>query len=687
MKKISTIKYKKERVILSDILPYETPITFSNRFFYDFLIQNGIETKNGFLTWKEADQATDEAIFLIFGITEQLRSKVFKERGRNYLKLSPKNSMTIPFSYGISHKEGSLRMLSVIHPRNQVQAISFYDDYKESIIYYSGLSTFSLRAPAKVARSFYFRRGLSLASVIEGNEHVEQFDKSYKNLRSFFSYKDISNIFQFFESNIYHQCEQKYNKMAALDVSKCFDSIYTHSIAWAVLGKEQVKDSIASSGQKYLNGTFPDKFDSLMQQQNYNETNGILIGPELSRIFAELILQKVDFEVRKNLEKLGFNENVDYKIFRYVDDYFVFFNDDLCYKNIVSTLESNLNEFKLGLNTEKEKIYHKPIITEITIAKRKLSKLISDRTSMDISDDKSTDQSATPAQISGTVNIKSSSLITDFKTIIKESDVKYKDIVNYSLSIVEKKTLKLIKDYRRIDNQENIYRSLLYSINSIIDFCFFIYSVSPKVNSTIKITRVLYSLIVFSRSSYVSFDDMHQVFKRIFDHIYFVINKYETNGFTQVETLYLLTVLSELGKNYWLEQGILASYFGVKRLKDDSFTFGNDLNYFSITVLFFYMKSKTRYDSLRKALTNFSISKLRRTKHSLDKNAEALLLALDLIACPYIDQTDKNELLDLFGVDPSKHAGLIQLRKNWFTKWEGFDFGKELDAKVSVEVY
>jgi len=73
MKKISTIKYKKERVILSDILPYETPITFSNRFFYDFLIQNGIETKNGFLTWKEADQATDEAIFLIFGITEQLR--------------------------------------------------------------------------------------------------------------------------------------------------------------------------------------------------------------------------------------------------------------------------------------------------------------------------------------------------------------------------------------------------------------------------------------------------------------------------------------------------------------------------------------------------------------------------------------------------------------------------------------
>jgi hypothetical protein len=36
MSKVIKIKLKKERVVLSDILPYETPITFSNRFFTIF---------------------------------------------------------------------------------------------------------------------------------------------------------------------------------------------------------------------------------------------------------------------------------------------------------------------------------------------------------------------------------------------------------------------------------------------------------------------------------------------------------------------------------------------------------------------------------------------------------------------------------------------------------------------------
>lgn len=36
MRKVINIKLKKERAILSDVLPYETPITFSNRFFMIF---------------------------------------------------------------------------------------------------------------------------------------------------------------------------------------------------------------------------------------------------------------------------------------------------------------------------------------------------------------------------------------------------------------------------------------------------------------------------------------------------------------------------------------------------------------------------------------------------------------------------------------------------------------------------
>ena len=66
-----------------------------------------------------------------------------------------------------------------------------------------------------------------------------------------------------------------------------------------------------------------------MQQINYNETNGIIIGPEFSRIFAELILQSVDRIVEQKLvSKHNLKHKVDYEIFRYVDDYFIFFNED-----------------------------------------------------------------------------------------------------------------------------------------------------------------------------------------------------------------------------------------------------------------------------------------------------------------------------------------------------------------------
>lgn len=40
------LQYKKERVVFSDILPYELPIIFSNRYFYRFLVKNKIAICN-----------------------------------------------------------------------------------------------------------------------------------------------------------------------------------------------------------------------------------------------------------------------------------------------------------------------------------------------------------------------------------------------------------------------------------------------------------------------------------------------------------------------------------------------------------------------------------------------------------------------------------------------------------------
>jgi hypothetical protein len=680
------IKLKKERVILSDVLPYETPLTFSNRYFYDFIVKNNVFSDGKLVKWKAGNEIVDALIFMMFGLDRDQIESVTSLGGVNCYE-DDKVFITIPFSYGISHKESSFRKLSIMHPRNQIQVVDFYEKYKEVMMYFCQTSKYSLRSPAKVASSKFFDERERSSSVVLTKKMNQGSVSKYKNLKSFFSYRKISNIHQFFESSDYHFCEQKYNNMAQLDISKCFDSIYTHSIAWAVFGREVVKSSMANKGQGSTSGSFPDDFDKLMQRQNYNETNGILIGPELSRIFSEIILQKIDSTVYKKLKSIGIEMGRDYEAFRYVDDFFVFFNDDAIYKRFSSELETSLNEFKLGLNADKELIYHKPIITELTIAKRKISELLSVKIIMDIKELDELDDSGKKVKI-GIVNIRSKPLITQFKIILSESGVDYKGVMNYTLSIVEKNLLEIFKRYEEVKNDRGSYRKLIDSIHAVIVFCFFIYSVDPKVNTTIKLSRVLKVVINFSRSKSVTVDDMHQIFKVISDNVSFIISKYETSDYTQVETLYLLTAMVELGKDYWIDEGTLVSYFGGEYKSPKTVLFQDTMNYFSITVLLFYIKNKKRYEKIKSALKLLILNKLKSNKGALHQNTECLLLSLDCFSCPYLNDSFKKQIMRHYGVrKPGVQSGLLGYQENWFTKWENFEFGKELDAKKSEEVY
>src|SRR5689334_21266860 len=125
------------------------------------------------------------------------------------------------------------------------------------------------------------------------------------------------------------------------DVSKCFYHIYTHSICWAVKDKYSAKLNATTS-------SFENDFDKLMQLSNYNETNGIVVGPEISRIFAEIILQQVDLNVLKKLETANLNlkSGVDYEIRRYVDDYFVFSNNSDTLDTVKRICEKELQYYK-----------------------------------------------------------------------------------------------------------------------------------------------------------------------------------------------------------------------------------------------------------------------------------------------------------------------------------------------------
>lgn len=122
-KNLKPINYKKERAILSDVLPYETPLTFSNRHFYKFLVRNKIEILGKEFKWQTPNSNLSciaELVKLLFDFGNEL---VINEP----ISFEYKWKKAIPFIFKTSHKENDFRDLTIIHPKNQVALVSFYD--------------------------------------------------------------------------------------------------------------------------------------------------------------------------------------------------------------------------------------------------------------------------------------------------------------------------------------------------------------------------------------------------------------------------------------------------------------------------------------------------------------------------------------------------------------------------------
>lgn len=709
------IQYPKERVILSDVLPYEIPITFSNRYFYRFLVENNIFLDGEKIEFKNEFKDDD-----LIGFHETLKILFHIEYGNT----NDYKFRKIPFSYKISHKEKDFRELALIHPINQLKLIKLYDDFKESILYSCSISNFSIRKPVDVAKFSFFNDKLHQLNKGDENDFLELNGREYEDLKTFFSYKKYTNIYRFYEDYRYHRAEKKYNFLFKFDISKCFDSIYTHSISWAVLGLDTVKENVIASKEN-----FSGIFDKFIQYSNYGETNGILIGPEFSRIFAEIILQRIDKTVEEKIFKLyGSKNKTDYELFRYVDDYFLFCDDDILKEAIFKIFKHELKEYKMSLNNSKTIEYKKPLITEITIAKEKINKLFSENPRFSIVEVEKTKKDTESKEELEILNHKFSfsfnpdNFITQYKIIIKESNVDYKDVLNYSLallsSIIERNLVLFedvfldykgkiksseIKDKTVINKLDKVEDSFTSHIVNFIDFVFFIYSVSPRVNSTIKISHILSKILTFYKLKYkaenefiISSNNRNRVFKKILDESSLIIKKNSVNEYAQIETFYLLTVIRELDREFRIPEVRLAKFIGFDYGKNE--IPDKHLNYFSIVVLLFYTGHSTKkYKNIKDALNIYIENYIKSFPiEKRSKSSELTHLILDLLACPFLDEAFKIKIYSLYK-DYSTESELelatkvVDFHKKnikyWFTKWERFNLAKELEYKKSQEVY
>lgn len=89
-------------------------------------------------------------------------------------------------------------------------------------------------------------------------------------------------------------------------------------------------------------------------------------------------------------------------------------------------------------------------------------------------------------------------------------------------------------------------------------------------------------------------DYKHLVYKKIYDNIFLILQKNKALEYTQVETLYLLIALGELGRDYWLDFDALIEYVNIKKNEKSELFVTSDLNYLTIVVLLFYIKEQKK---------------------------------------------------------------------------------------------
>lgn len=128
------------------------------------------------------------------------------------------------------------------------------------------------------------------------------------------------------------------------DIADCYGSIYTHSIAWAI-------ETFRKAKKNKNDNLLGNKIDSHIRYMQYDQTNGIPQGSVLMDFIAEIVLGYID-ELLSMKEEI---KNIDYKIFRYRDDYKIFVNTPNDGEMILKQLSECIVPFGLKLNSSKTK--------------------------------------------------------------------------------------------------------------------------------------------------------------------------------------------------------------------------------------------------------------------------------------------------------------------------------------------
>jgi hypothetical protein len=335
--------------ILTDLLPVELSELFSFIPFYSFLLG------------KEQQKT-------IFQLVEELK----ENKAKGNCVMFQNSWSTKPLKYSILKGTDTMREMSIVQPLSALNLFLFMECYQKDILdFFDEKHCFSIRYHKKSTDLFYKAKAKKVTQYFQRQSHrvgrgvIQQ-------TGNYFRISPFESINAFTGSRIWRMCNFKFKYYAKMDYKSCFDSIYTHAYTW-IIERNVVDAKEAKNSHLFIT------IDRVLQNINGRSSNGLVVGPEFSRMIAEVLLQQIDREIMLALSNDGIIHGKDYSAFRYVDDIFLFANEHEVIDKIIRKYRLIGERYLLRLNELKLKKGDTPCLPKEWLEKtRELSDIIGD---------------------------------------------------------------------------------------------------------------------------------------------------------------------------------------------------------------------------------------------------------------------------------------------------------------------
>ncbi|UWM83214.1 RNA-directed DNA polymerase [Rhizobium sp. SRDI969] len=139
-----------------------------------------------------------------------------------------------------------------------------------------------------------------------------------------------------------------HNHALVADISRFYGTLYTHAIAWALHTKAWAKANLNNSA--VYDACLGARLDKAIRKGQDNQTIGIPVGPDTSRVIAEIVAVSIDAHVQA---KLSISSD---SIVRNVDDWYIGFDNVGQAEEAVAVLAAAARDYELEIHPEKTRV-------------------------------------------------------------------------------------------------------------------------------------------------------------------------------------------------------------------------------------------------------------------------------------------------------------------------------------------